>query len=181
MANILLLGQRFHTTKLAAKETAEGKELGRLKNEFKEAFTSYLNWGGKYEAIPIAEKTIETKSVRKLNEWALQRQRIEDSLPLIQRLFHSMLAFCVKIFCCFNNPVFPAEQQKAYQEFYAKTHLGGEPGELAVQEARIAKHLFKEAFLPLSSAAKAELRSDIEGVNRKMAYWTWKTAQRSAG
>ncbi len=145
MANLVELGMNFSMSRSAAKATVEGMELSARKRAFKEAFISYLNWGGKYEVQALEVEPIENKSIRKMNEWALKKQKCDTSASLISRIINAVWGIFTWVVSFFYMPSFD-NQMQAFQTYYVQILQSERPGAQAVQQARAAKQAFKRAF-----------------------------------
>lgn len=176
MANLIDLGANYFAANVQAKETQEGKDLKTRKAAFKEAFFSYLNWGGKYEVQQIQTKTFENKAARKMNEWVRKKEKSDAAAPLYTKVWNVVCSLFLWFLNCFYTPKFPTAEKESFEGFYTLVHRSNQPGARAVQGARTAKHAFKEAFHAASAEEKRVFFAAIQSMTGKANYWTSKTS-----
>lgn len=170
MANLVALGENFYNSKMVAKNFPEAKELKAQKTQYKEAFMTYLNWGGKYEVQPVEVKTAENKAQRKMNEWVHKKERMDASAPLLTRLMTIFWNFFTSISSCFYVPSFE-QAQRSFEACYMQTEQSFTEGAQAVRAARLAKHAFKDAFNAASPEEKEAFFNTVAAVKAKAEYW----------
>lgn len=174
MVNLIDLGANYFAANVQAKETEEGKELKTRKAAFKEAFISYLNWGGKYEVQEIQAKTLENKAARKMNEWARKKEQSNEAAPIYTKVWNAVSSMFLWFLNCFYTPKFPTAEKESFEAFYTLVHRSDQPGARAVQAARTAKHAFKEGFHAANEEEKRVFFAAASSMIAKANYWARK-------